>query len=213
MKNTIPKLGERVPRAVEFVPLCNSLLDVGCENGIIEYFLRNKVRNIYGIDNSKKALKIAKKRGLKTKHVDFDKERFPFSSNFFDVVTCLDVIEHVKDPKRLLKEIYRVVKKGGKVIIATPNIRFTNHIFELLIKGKFPKTSMDTTVYDGGHLHFFTYKDLIDLLVNTGFVIDKVEGIINKPKRGFKGQILELILGKNIMLEFRAPGILLKATK
>jgi methionine biosynthesis protein MetW len=213
MKYYIPKPGERVPAAALLVEPCEKLLDVGCGDGIIRNFVAGKVKTIYGVDNSHSELDKAVKSGLKVKLVDLDTQNLPFRSDYFCTVTCLDVIEHVRDPEALLSKIYRVIKKGGKLIVATPNIRFTNHIFELIFKGNFPKTSTDTNVYDGGHLHFFTYNDMKKLLSNTGFVIEKTEGIINKPKRGWKGQILEFLLGKKFMLEFRAQGILLVARK
>ncbi len=213
MQNYIPKPGERVEVASRLVEKCDRLLDVGCGDGVIQHFLGNRVGRIYGVDSSKEMLKIAAKRGLNVKLVDLDVKRLPFNSNFFDVVTCLDVIEHVRDPKALLVKMNRVLKRGGNLIIATPNIRFSNHLYELIIKGRFPKTSTDTSLYDGGHLHFFTYTDLVKLLESVGFFIKIIEGIINKPRRGLKGRILEFILGKKIMLEFRAPGILIVGKK
>lgn len=213
MKDYIPKVGERVPKSVEYVTKCNRLLDVGCGDGIIQFFIGDRVKKVYGIDNSYNELKKASRRGVITKHVDLDSNNFPFRSNFFDTVTCLDVIEHVRDPKRLVHEINRVLKKNGRLIIATPNIRFTNHLTDLVIRGKFPKTSTDASLYDGGHIHFFTYQDMIELLINEKYIIDNLDGIINKAKRGWKGLLLECLFGKKIMLEFRAPGILIVATK
>lgn len=213
MPRAIPKTGERVPRSAEFIARCSRLLDVGCNAGIIKRFLGNKVIQIYGIDNSLKDLKKARKNGFVTKYVNLDKDKIPFDTNFFDAVACLDVIEHVRDPQQLVKEMSRVLKKNGRLIITTPNIRFSNHLIELIFKGTFPKTSLDSNLYDGGHIHFFTYTDLKKLLISQKFKIDKIEGIINKPKRGWKGQILEIVFGKTLMLEFRAPGILIVAIK
>lgn len=213
MEDYIPKPGERVPAAAYFVEPCDKLLDVGCGDGIISHFVAEKVKTIYGIDNLQSELVRAKKRGLRVQFVDLDSQDFPFQSGYFDTVTCLDVIEHVRNPEALLLQIHRVLKNKGKLIIATPNIRFSNHVFELVLKGNFPKTSTDASVYDGGHLHFFTYNDMKSLLLKTGFAIEKTEGIINKTKRGWKGRVLEFFLGKAFMLEFRAQGILLVGRK
>lgn len=213
MDEILPKIGERVEKASRFVPKCNRLLDVGCGTGIISYFIKSKVKEIYGIDSYKEDLDRAKKRGLITKIVDFNTEKFPFREGSFNTVTCLDVIEHVLDPRVLLKEIYRVLKKDGVLIISTPNIRFTNHIYDLVIKGVFPKTSLDQSLYDGGHVHFFTYKDMLKLLVDAGFKNIQEEEIINKDHRGWKGRLLKFFLGSKLMREFRTPGILLVAKK
>lgn len=212
-KAIIPKIGERVEFASRFITEGDTLLDVGCGEGIIQYFIRGKVKNLYGIDNSKHELKKAKRRGFITQQINFDEDKFPFKDNFFDVVTCLDVIEHVKDPTLLLGEIHRILKHGGKLIISTPNIRFSDHLFKLIFKGRFPKTSEDPNLYDGGHIHFFTFSDLRSLLTESRFEILKEEGVINKEKRGWRGRILEKIMGKKFMLEFRTPGILIISKK
>lgn len=208
-KTAIPKIGERVELASRFITKADKLLDVGCGEGIIQYFIGDKVKNLYGIDNSKSELRRAEARGFITKQVNFDSEKFPFMDSFFDVVTCLDVIEHVKNPKFLLGEIHRVLRPDGKLIISTPNIRFWDHIFKLIFKGRFPKTSEDLKLYDGGHIHFFTFSDLRCLVNKVGFGVLREEGIINKSKRGWKGRFIEKMLGKRFLLEFRSPGILM----
>lgn len=213
MNYQLPKIGERVQRASVFIPKCENLLDVGCGDGVIEYFIKIKAKNIYGIDNDQQELKKSKQKGMITKLVDFNSKKFPFKNNFFDVITCLDVIEHVIDPKFLLKEIYRVLKKNGILIISTPNIRFSDHMYQLVVKGIFPKTSLDSALYDGGHIHFFTYNDMHILLKESGFKNLQDEEIINKERRGWKGRFVQSLVGKKNMREFRTPGILIIANK
>lgn len=213
MKDNLPKIGERVEKASRLVPYCNTLLDVGCGTGIIAHFIKGKVKKVYGIDISKKDLEKAKERGIITTAVDFNSKSFPFKTNFFDSITCLDVIEHVLDPRVVLKEMYRVLKKDGILILSTPNIRFSNHIYDLAIKGIFPKTSIDESFYDGGHVHFFTYKDMTELLKNAGFKDIQEDEIINKEQRGWKGRLLKFFLGEKLMREFRTPAMLLIAKK
>lgn len=213
LKSKLPKIGERVEKGARFVPKINRLLDVGCGDGVIAYFVKDKVKELYGIDNSKQALLEAKNVGIRTKLVNLDTQKIPYAANFFDAVTCFDVIEHVYDPQKLVDNIYSVLKKQGTLILSTPNIRFSDHIYTLLVKGVFPKTSLDPQLYDGGHIHFFTYKDIHRLLKKAGFskVID--EEIINKEKRGWKGWLVQRIIGERLMKEFRTPGILIIATK
>ena len=213
MINKLPKKGERVEKASRFVPECNSFLDVGCGDGIIAEFIKEKAKNIYGIDNDSRELDKARKRKLKVVRLDLDSEQIPFKVNFFDVITCLDVIEHVIDPNALLKEMYRVLKKNGTLILSTPNIRFSDHLSKLIFGGSFPKTSIDSSLYDGGHLHFFTYKDVRDILEKNGFRNIKEDEIINKDARGWKGKILINLIGDSMMREFRSPGILIIAKK
>jgi len=209
----IPRVGERVEIASRYVKKSKKLLDVGCGDGIITHFLKRKVAKLYGIDKSKEDLKKARKRGVIPRYIDLDKEKIPFRNSFFDVVTCLDVIEHIKDPVSLIREINRVLRRNGTLILSAPNIRFSDHLLKLIIEGRFPKTSEDKTAWDGGHIHYFTFSDLKLILNQGGFKIIHEEGIINKEKRGIKGRIAEKILGKKFMREFRSPGILIVARK
>jgi len=48
-------------------------------------------------------------------------EFLPFKDNIFDLVTCSEVLEHIAEPKKALKEMYRVLKPGGRLLISTPN--------------------------------------------------------------------------------------------
>lgn len=208
-----PKIGERVEYASRYIPICKNLLDVGCGDGVLKSFIKNKVDNIYGLDNDKLSVDKCKLLYKKVTLINLNSQNIPYKNNYFDCVTCLDVIEHIIDPEMLLNKIYKILKPNGILIISTPNIRFTDHILKLICNGTFPKTSLDASIYDGGHIHFFTYKDLITLLKETGFKILSIEGIINKRKRGWKGSILLKIIGKKLTNEFRSPGILLVAQK
>lgn len=213
MGENIPKVGERIEVASKYVNKCGRLLDVGCGEGFIIDFVRNRVTKTYGLDKSVKCLKRAANKGIITKCIDLDNERIPYGDNYFDVVICLDVIEHIRDPIKLLKDIFRVLKLEGKLILSAPNIRFSDYLFQLIVKGHFPITSENKSAYDGGHIHYFTFSDLKEILRNLGFQIISEEGIINKLKRGIKGKVAEKILGKNFMKEFRSGGILVVARK
>src|SRR5438046_295150 len=113
MNTYIPAIGERVEKASQFVPQCNRLLDVGCGDGILGHFVSDRVEKLYGVDIDTRELAKAKKNKFTTALVNIDTQKLPFRRDFFNVVTCLDVLEHVKDPAVLLSEICRVLKKDG----------------------------------------------------------------------------------------------------
>jgi methionine biosynthesis protein MetW len=189
--------GSRVDVALKLLDKGDRLLDIGCGDGILGYFAKNKYKDVYGLDISETALKIAKKKGLITKKTNFNAGKIPFGNDYFDAITCLDVIEHVFEPIELIKEIHRVLKEKGSLVISTPNIRYFPHLFSLAIKGKFPKTSNDKEHYDGGHLHYFTFNDVEELLVSYGFKIVGKYGIF----------------GRKILKEFLSAGIIIKGEK
>lgn len=104
------------------------ILDVGCGDGVLLSFIEKKLNGyslgLYGVDLSQKAISVAQN---KIKNGHFHKSsvyKLPFQENTFDVIVSTDVIEHVSRPKKMLKEIKRVAKENGNIIIGTP-IKYT----------------------------------------------------------------------------------------
>lgn len=97
------------------------LLDLGCGTGVLQTEFEKKFPNMlaYGIDVSKDAIKYAKMRGIKRAAL-FNGITFPFKTNTFDIVTAIDVLEHVPNDEKAIKEIYRVLKPGGIGIFLVP---------------------------------------------------------------------------------------------
>lgn len=94
-------------------------LDVGCGTGRFSFCMSNLGANVWGIDPGEdsiaEATSLAKKMGLEK--ITFLKQNayeLKFNDNFFDFVTCNGVLHHLDKPKAALKEIFRVLKKGGK---------------------------------------------------------------------------------------------------
>lgn len=104
----------------------DKVLEVGCGTGriIISLMKRNKISG-YGVDFSEKSIRLAKKLAYHSKTpleiIKADLINLPFPDNFFDVVFGDSVLEHILDYERVLKEITRVTKDNGKVIISVPN--------------------------------------------------------------------------------------------
>lgn len=94
------------------------ILDAGCGPGAALLYL-SSFGEVVGIDISPEALKFAKKRG-RVKKADIS--QLPFKDSSFDVVVCLDVLYHrwVKNNKKALLEIKRVLRKGGIFLLREP---------------------------------------------------------------------------------------------
>jgi len=106
----------KVPKNVQ------SILDVGCGSGwVAKTFIKRRVK-VHSLDitkiNPSKALELYPSQ----KHfgVVADSFHLPFADSSFDCVIASEIIEHVVDPAAFIKEVFRVVSRGGKLIITTP---------------------------------------------------------------------------------------------
>lgn len=134
----------------------DSIIDIGCgDGGLLD--LVKKDCCYTGLDISPTQIASFKKwlknyhAPKKVKLVKGDGTQIPFSEGKFEVALACDVLEHVLNPRKAMKEIKRVIKKDGYVIISIPNEFF----FQLvrLLTGKFPLRSPD-------HLYSLTVDDL-----------------------------------------------------
>lgn len=110
------------------------ILEAGCGTGAYVFYLNEKGKDVYGLDyfkdiierNKKNALKI----GLENKFIVGDVRKLNFPDNYFEVYLSFGVIEHFKKEERqkILKEAYRVLKKGGLIICSTPGNFFPSYI-------------------------------------------------------------------------------------
>lgn len=121
----------------------------------------------------------------------------------------MEVIEHIKDPDNFLQEVKRVLKPHGYFLLTFPNIRYMKYLIELFVIGKFPTTSLDKGLYDGGHIHYFTYQNIAKLLEKQKMKIIFLQRIITTDKL----KILRSISSLSIAREFFSAGLLIISQK
>lgn len=121
--------------------------------------------------------------GFRVVVADIEDGYGPVNDKIYDVVVMNAVIEHLVDPCSALAGALEVMPVGGTLLITTPNIaKWTRRT--KLVAGRFPSTASrnegleryeggPTTLYDEGHLHYFTYRSLAAVLSRAGFA--KVE--------------------------------------
>ncbi|MCS6810597.1 MAG: glycosyltransferase [Tepidimonas sp.] len=90
-----------------------------------------------------------------------------FAGQTYDHVLIADVLEHLRDPGRVLRGVRRLLRKGGSIVVSTPNIGFAGLQAALQI-GWFPYGP--TGLLDRGHVHFFTRFELEALMLSCGVV-------------------------------------------
>jgi len=191
----------------------NKLLDVGCGNGVLVEIVKDKFANLYGCDISKTAANEAKKRGMDALCVDFNNGYLPYADASIDNISCIEVIEHVIDPQEILKEMYRILLPGGKLVLTTPNIRYFRNLACLTFKGIFPHTTASSFVWGGGHFHYFTRKDLVLLLSRVGFKKIKFQIAHGQFRKSWKRRLIHKIAGDSIFGEWFCGGIIVEAAK
>lgn len=95
------------------------ILDIGCGTGAMLDELR-PFGPVVGADFSPEALEFCVTRGAPAALARADARRLPFADGAFDVVTAMDIIEHIDDDKAAASEIFRVLKPGGRLFVTVP---------------------------------------------------------------------------------------------
>lgn len=203
--------GTRPAVALSLITKGTHALDIGCGDGTFAAALAQKIPSVAGVDISSAAVEVAKHRGIDARVVNMDAEPLPFADGTFDVVTCLDVLEHVFDPRISAREIARVSSPGARLVLSTPNMRYWKWI-RSQIQGKFPLTSVDEEGYDGGHLHYYTAANLAALIA-PWFDFVRAVGIPGGQRRGLGVRIIKLVMPGQRGDEFSCPGIAVVARR
>jgi len=172
--NSYPYLSKTLLKILNRINNKKALLDVGCGNGSLTKILSRFFKNIYAIDNSKSAIYYAKKQrnnNIQFKFGTIKKYQKKFKSLNIDVITAIEVIEHVYSPKLFLSEIKKVMKKKTYLIISTPYHGYFKNL-AISLMDKFDKHFNPT--WENGHIKFWSINTLEKILICNGFKVEKI---------------------------------------
>jgi methionine biosynthesis protein MetW len=145
----------------------NTLLDIGCGNGVFISHFKKKGLVVEGIDISDTAVNICKEKGLNARKINLLDSGYELEKKY-DYIVALCILEHVRDPEIIMRKIKGHFKK--KLFIAVPNIGFLPYRIRLLF-GKFPVTSIFFHIRE--HIRFWTVHDFKYWSNQLGFEIVK----------------------------------------
>jgi ubiquinone/menaquinone biosynthesis C-methylase UbiE len=159
-------------------------LDIGAGHGELIGLMRSKFEiHSSACDYTDSLMKLS---DVSVKIADLSNENLPFPDESFDLVTCTEVIEHLEHYRSTLREIYRVLKPGGTLVLTTPNILNLKSRIRFLIFGFYnlfgplhmSESQLHTT---GGHINPISYFFLSHSLLDAGFKnievsVDKKQG-------------------------------------
>ena len=144
-----------------------TILDIGCNTGLLGKSLKNKHVIADGIDINTKALKIAKKYYRKIYCRDLTSGKLNINHDKYDYIILSDILEHLPRPDTLLKECAKYLNKNSLLIISLPNIGR----FEIRLKLLFGKFDYTGGIMNPDHLRFFTYESSVNLIKHCGFEV------------------------------------------
>lgn len=153
------------------------VLDVGCGGGFTCEFLAHQQAQVWGLDQSAQCIAAAQAHaeagGLPITYRCGIAEELPFEAVAFDVVVCVDVLEHVADPLQAVKEISRVLRPGGLFCFDTINRTARSRLVMIWLLENILR-QIPVGIHDWEK--FVTPEELGEMLAQTGFEAVKMDG-------------------------------------
>lgn len=172
-----------------------NLLDLGCDDGAntLRFAVAAGASEIHGVEIVTDAVQVARQRDIRAVLSDLN-DSLPYEDATFDAVVSNQVIEHVADTDRFLREILRVLKPSGVAVLSTENLASWHNLTSLIFGWQpFSLTNISDTYLGIGnplalhrgeaaglkswqHIRVLAYKGLIELVESHGFAISEVRG-------------------------------------
>lgn len=146
-------------------PQCGRVLEIGCGSGATLGWLRRHkgASHTVGVEIFEAAAQSARAHADEVYCLDFERAELPMECSQFDVILCLDVLEHMVNPWQVVDRLVsRHLAPGGTLIVSLPNVRHYSVVLPLLFQGRWDY--QDAGLLDRTHLRFFTRDTAIHLL-------------------------------------------------
>jgi len=120
---------------------------------------------------------------------DIEALKLDFENDYFDVIICADVLEHLVDPWKTLERLTIYLKKGGVFISSIPNVRNFRVLLSIALRGDFQYT--DSGILDRSHLRFFCKNNIIKMFQENGYDILSIK--TNMGAYGLKHKLINFL--------------------
>lgn len=161
------------------------VLEIGCDEGNFGALLKAEV---WGVEPQPEAAAIAAGRLHRVLTGTYDAVRDALPVDYFDVVVCNDVIEHMADHDAFMRRVKTHLVPSGVLVGSVPNLRHYRALFELLVLRDWHYR--ESGVLDRTHLRWFTARSLRRSLEEAGYVVERLHGINGGIRVGLSRQHL-----------------------
>jgi 2-polyprenyl-3-methyl-5-hydroxy-6-metoxy-1,4-benzoquinol methylase len=157
------------------------VLDVGCSSGYLARPLVAAGATVVGVELDPAAAEEARTVCEEVVVGDVESLELPFDPASFDVVLCGDVVEHLRDPGAALARLRPLLRRGGRLVLTTPNV--ANWAIRLsLLGGRWRYT--ERGILDRTHTHLFTRKTLVETVTEAGYTVVELDHTAPVPVIG-----------------------------
>lgn len=182
-----------------------TVCDIGCGGGILTESMAACGASATGIDMGKAPLSVARLHALES-DLDIDYQLIT-AENFaqqhpatFDVVTCMELLEHVPDPASIIRACYGLVKPGGSVYFSTINRNPKSYLLAI-VGAEYVMKMLPRGTHD--YAKFIKPSELDAWARTAGFKLEKLNGVSYNPLTGLFSQSADVDV--NYMVHYKRP--------
>lgn len=157
-------------RTLKALKPCGRLLDIGTHGGFFLRMARGQEWDLYGVEPSPSHAALAREKfGLNVRCGYLEEGTFP--EEFFDIVTMIDVLEHITQPLRVLQAVRQLLKRDGVLFLKVPNVRW--NFLKYRILAKLLRLEHFNIFDSREHVVHYSTATLTAILQKAGFVVKR----------------------------------------
>jgi 2-polyprenyl-3-methyl-5-hydroxy-6-metoxy-1,4-benzoquinol methylase len=183
------------------------IFELGCGDGSTLRLIKShhEISFCAGLDIDERAISQARQHLDLAMFENIEISELPDSVRDIDVILCLDILEHLADPWRVVKRLHERLSSNGVIIASLPNVRYFRVSLPLVFRGSWELA--DAGILDRTHLRFFVKKTAIDLMTSSGLRLVETVALGFEPGR--RSHLINRLTG-GVFEDFLAPQYLIK---